>query len=682
MSSIPSNFGRAPNLLLAQGAMSTLGRTNMALHRTHVQLATGIAVSRFSDDAVKAAAISVLDDRVERAAQRQRNMSHADSSLNTLDQALADAGELIQEARAMASSQISTGTSAAERQAQAHIVESMIQSLFTLANRQSVAGHIFAGSTPSSPAVAPYRGGYRYAGSGPGLLTDLGLGSAIPITLGAGNIVGATSARIEGTVDLLPRLTGDTAISDLAGALGAGVTLGRIEFSFDGGPRVPVDLSHASNVDDVVNTITAAIRQYEVDSGRTVLGPGGIWINGRGISMEVVDGGGGPDPELTFMDLSGGQTVADLGLGTFSINNTTGGDLQPRLTWRTPISELSGFTGPLASIRVTNLGHSRVVDLSAAETLEDIRNLIQGTGLGLRVEINEARTGLNIINEVAGGRGQAMAIEEVPGNDLTATRLGIRSFSPATRISDFNDGRGVRIVSGSTNPVGGGPDPLRDVDFTIRLGDAGQTTFSVDLRPQDMATVQTVLNRINSEAVAAGLSVPGDFEAALTDGSNGIVFRQNAAFSNAITVSPANNSPAAGDLGLMDGTFDAFTGLFRAQDRAQVRVENLFSHLMDLRDSLLTNDTFGITVAGERLEQAVDRLAEARALVGGYSRRVQDASRQQEDQTLLDEQTRSLLRDVDFTEAAVRMSMLQMQLQAAMTATAQSMSRSLLDFLG
>jgi flagellar hook-associated protein 3 FlgL len=677
MSSISSTFNRAPNLLMSQSAVSTLGRTNLALHRVHMQLATGVAIHRFSDDAVKAAAISVLDDRIERAFQRQRNLSHADTSLNMLDQALGDAGELINEARSIASAQVGSISSAAEREAQAHIVDSLIQSLYTLANRQSVVGHMFAGSTPGSPAVLAVRGGYRYAGSGPGLLTDIGLGSTVPVTLGAGNIVGSTSARIEGSVDLRPGLTSDTRLAEALGARGMGIVANHLEFAFAGGPRAQVDLSSADTIQDVVNTLTAALRDYESAHGLAILGPGGVSISGGALSIDVLPG----PSELTFYDVGGGTSAADLGLGTFTSSAGLGEDLQPRLTWRTPISALRGITGVLGAISISNLGQTRTIDLSAAETVEDIRNLIQSTGLGIRVDLNQAGTSINIINEVAGGRGQAMTISEVSGNDLTATRLGIRSLTGATRLADFNDGRGIQIVTASTDPVSGDPNAAGDVDFTIRLGDTGQTTFSVNLRPQDIATVDTLLARINEEAAAANINVPADFEAMLSDGPNGIVLRQNPAFATPIEVAQANNSPAAQQLGLLNGTWDSTTGRLRGADHAHVRVENLFTHLIDLRDSLRTNDTFGITLAGERLEQAVERLSEARALVGGYGRRVQDAIRQQEDQTLLDETTRSQMRDTDFTEAAVRLNMLQTQLQGAMIATTQSLSRSLLDFL-
>lgn len=687
MSSIPSNFSRVPNLLQAQGSLANLTRTQLSLFQVQQQLSSGRAISRFSDDAVRAAAISVLDGRLDLSAQRLRNLDHAESSLSTLDQALGEASELVLEAKGIASAQLGISSSATERASQSQVVESLIQNLFGIANRKGAAGHVFGGSAPGSPAVAAMLGGYRYMGQGSGLLTDIGLGSSVPVTIGGNNSIGSTSARVQGAVDLNPNLSAGTRLVDVAGARGVGVTLGVVEFSFDGGPAVQIDLTGADRVQDVADRIQTALRDYETANSVTILGPGGVSLSGGSISIDVAPAGLPPNPQLTFTDIGSGTTAQDLGLaGTppvvFEAGSALGLDLGAKLTWQTPVSALAGVTGALGSIRINNLGQSRVVDLSGAQTLEDIKNLIEGTQIGVRVEINADRTGINVVNEVAAGRQQAMSIEEISGNNLTASRLGIRTLDLTTRIQDFNDGRGVQIANGAVDPTTGLPDPTRDIDFAITLGDAGGTVINVDLRPQDMATVQTLIDRINAQAAAAGVAVPADFEATLGDGSNGLVLRQNAAYTSALTVSDTNSSPAAEQLGLLDGSYDPATSTFRAQDRAKVRVDNLFTQLIDLRDALQNNDTIGITLAGERLESSVGRLAETRALVGGYSKRVGDGARQQEDQTLLDEKTRSDLRDLDYTEAAVRLNLLQTQFQAGLQVTAQSLSRTLLDFLG
>lgn len=687
MSSISSSFARAPNLLFSQTAYTNLTQTSLSLLEVQTELATGRSVNRFSDDAVRAATVSIIDDRLERSEQRLRNLDHASTSLNILDNALGEANDLVLEAKNIASAQLGAGSTDSERQSQSLVVASMLENLFGLANRQSIAGYAFGGTHSSTPPVLSTLGGYRYTGEGTGLATDIGLGRNVAVTLGANHAFGATSARLEGTVDLNPNLTGATRLSDVAGARGLGVTLGPVEFALTGGPRATVDLSEADTAQDIADALTGAIRTYETDAGVTVLGPGGVSFSGGCLAIDVAPGAGGPNPELEFFDVGTGVTAKDLGLAgetpfRFAAGAGSGTDIRPKVTWASPVATLAGVAGGLGSIRVRNNGQARDLDLSAAATVEDIRNAIEGAGLGLRVEINAAGDGINVVNEIAAGRDRAMSIEELPGSNLTATRLGIRSFAADTRLADFHDGRGVQVVNGSVDPQTGLPDPARDVDFTITLGDAGATVVAVDLRPEDVVTVQTLIDRINAQASAQGVNVPGDFEAGLSDGANGLMLTQNGAFTGSMSVARENNSPSFDQLGLASGSYDAASATFRCEDCAKVRVNNLFSHLIDLRDALASDDTGAISLAAESLEASVERVAETRALVGGYTQRVEAATLHEEDQALLDEKTRSELRDLDYTEAAIRLNLLQTQLAAGLRSTATASSLSLLDFLG
>lgn len=229
-----------------------------------------------------------------------------------------------------------------------------------------------------------------------------------------------------------------------------------------------------------------------------------------------------------------------------------------------------------------------IVDLSTATTLEDIKNAIEGTNLGVRVQINSTGDGIDVINDLATSSSQSLSIEEVGGNSQTATHLGIRSFAATTRVSDFNFGSGVEIIDQATNPVTGLPDPTLSADFTIRLGDGAGSLISIDLRPQDMGTVQSVLDRINSEIAnqlpSLGYSV-GMVTAFLGDNSNGIQIQQDASFTNPLAVAKVNNSPAAEQLGLTTGSYDAASGTLTGQDRAKIRVDGLFSDLLDLREA-------------------------------------------------------------------------------------------------
>ncbi len=683
MTVLPANLSRAPFLLRSQLSLSNLNRTNVGLLNLQTQLATGKQINRSSDDPTKAAAISVLQERERISNQRSLNFQNADSVLSTLDQTLGDINGLVQEATSIASGQIGLTSSRAERAQQATVIQESLRSLMNLANRDFAGVHLFGGSTPGSPPVAEVNGAFRYAAKGAGLITDLGLGDSLPITLGPGSAIGETSARQTSLVDLSPDVTAATRLADLRGARGLGVPTGTINLQVNSGTPIAIDLSKADSVGDVMAQITAAIRGYEASSGTTVLSGAGVSVNGGGLTIGVV-----PGPTVTLSDVTGSTTAQDLGLITtvFSSTAAAGQDTDPALTLQTPLSAIPTLGG-LTSIRIKQTRGStstqRDIDLSGAQTIDDVRRLIEASNLGVRVQISASGNGLDVINELSGPR---LSIEELGSN--TATSLGIRTFDLGTAAADFNAGKGVRIVNGATNPVTGLPDPAGDTDFRITLGN-GQA-FDVDLQPGDLTTVQGILTRINAAFTAAigqppingaaPLLAAGQFTAGLTNGANGLAFTQTVGGA-AITVTKLNNSAAAEDLGLLNTTYSAGTQTLQAQDRTGLRVNSVFTDLMDLRDALLADDSTGIGVAGERLTATGDRVTLSNALVGSYARRVDGASKRLQDSTLQDQTLKSQLQDVDFAEAATRFSQLQTQLQAALQTSAQFQGRTLLDFL-
>lgn len=685
MTSIPSNLARVPNTLSSRLSLANMNRTNVSLLRLQQQIATGRDILNTSDDIVKSATIATLDDRLERSLQLQRNLNHAGASLGVLDSALGEASTLALEAKAMASAQVNPTSSASERLGQASVVDSMIQALLNTANRQSVAGYIFGGSITTQQPVTELLGGFMYNGRGTGLVTDLGLASSVPITLGAGNPVISTSGRVRGTVDLDPNLTADTRVSDLRGARGLGVTLGEIRFTVNNGAIATVDLSNADTISEVASRMERAIRQYETDNSTTALGTGGVTMSGESLSLDIATGS-----TIEFFDVGAGVTGKDLGLVStpttvFSPTSTNGAALSVGLTWRSEVASLTGLSGPLGQFTLRNAGRSATIDLAGATTLGEIRNRIEGAGLGVRVSINADGTGLDVLTDLAAGSARSMSISDSSDGTGTATLLGIRTLTAETRVADFNFGRGVQIIDGQINPVTNVADPSLNTDIRITLGDTAATTIDIDLRPQDMGSVQDLLNRINSQIqdglAAAGLGSSA-LVAELTPESNGLVLRQDPTFTGSLRANPINNSPAAEQLGLRNGTYDATSARLIGQDRATVRAEGLFTHMIDLRDALRANDVSGISLAGTGLEGVIGALAETRGVVGGFDQRVESAQVRETDRATLDEATRSVLRDTDYASAASKLALLQTQLQAGMQVAAQSLNRSLLDFLG
>ena len=684
MSFFPSAIGRVPNSMISRLQLASINRTNTDMFGVQQKLSSGKDINQLSDDPVKAAAILAIQDRLSQSSQRQRNLTNATSALNQLDTGLSDATDLARQAKSIASTQVNSLYTASDRAGQATVVQSMINGLFGISNRQGVSGYMFGASQPGTAPVTSFMGGYRFVDGGQGLMTDQSDAGNVPITLGAGNAVGATSTRVQSSVDLNPSLTVDTKLSDLAGGRGVGVALGTIQMSINGGTKVSIDLTGSETVGDVTARINKAIRDQETASGNTYLSPPGITTNTDQFEVFASTG-----TSIQFFDTGNGTTAQDLGLTTSSGTSFTnaspaGQDLNPKLTWTTPVSSLGGVTGALGKIRINNGGATAVVDLSGASTLEDIKNAIEGTNMGVRVEINSAGTGIDVVDELAGGKTQAMSIQEVPGQNFTASRLGIRSFDSSTKISDLNDGRGVSIVDGKTDPVTGLATTALNSDFTIQLGDSANTTVTIDLKPTDMTTVQSVLNAINvqmqSQLQAAGLQATDAF-ATLDDVTNGVVIQQNSAFTGGVTVAATNNSTAASDLGLTGGSYDASTHSLRGADTGTVRVNNLFTQLIDLRDALNNNDTNGISIAAQGIDASINSLAQTRGLVGGYAQRVSTTSKLQQEQDTTDTSIQSQLRDTDFAAQAVKLTQLQTQLTAAYQSTATLMKQSLMDFL-
>lgn len=665
MSTIPSNLSRVPNMLSSQLMLGSLTQTNQSLLQLQTQLTSMKSVNRVSDNPVAASTIAVLDDVIERRDQVLRNLNHGEAVLNNIDAALSDANALVLDAQSIGLGQVGSGGDAATRATEAVVIDSIVNQMIAIANRKYHGTYLFGGSDTANAPMAELLGGVQYIGQGKGLVTDTGLG--LPITVGGEAAFGTMSARVQGARDLEPTMTGQTRLADLNGARGLGVTLGAVNANING-VNVVIDLAGAHSVQDIINKLEEGLHAHDPDAT--------VAIDPNGRALTITPGAG---VDITISDTPSdafGGVAADMGIrGTFLGGaTTTGQDVAPKLVPGMRLEDLNALDLPLGMIRITNGNQTRELDLSGAETVEDIINAVQALNLGVRVEINEANDRLNFVNTLSGG---LMSVEEVNGGD-TATQLGVRSFSGATLLSDFNHGQGVDIRSDSVDPITGDLDPDADVDFRITLKNGD--TIDVDLA--GAVTIQNVLDLINEAADNAGVDVPGDFIAGLAADGNGIELTDNTVpAANATTVAARNGSFAADDLGILGTTGENGGATLTGEDRATVAVDSVISHLIMLRDALKGNDSDGIALATSKLEGDLDRLTQTRAEVGVRTRRIIDAVMREEDLNLQDVGLKSQLQDLDYTEAALRFSVLQQQLQAGLQSASMVSSLSLLDFL-
>lgn len=680
MTTIPANFDRVPTRLSSQLTQQGIQSANAQILRAQVELSSSKRILKPSDDPIAASLINVVDQRLQLAGQRERNLAHASSVLGTLDQALGHLADAVQDAKEVASSQVGVLSDAGTRRQQAVVAQSLIDSVVGTLNRDYAGLHLFAGERTGARPMEAFFGGYRYVGAGEGLVTDLGDGAAFPITVGADQAIGALSARHVGEVDLNPRLTLSTRLQDLRGPNGPipAEGLGSVSVAIDNGTptTIMVDLSQADTVGDVANILESAIRAAD-PAALTGAYPTAIGVSGESMSIGSIAVG----YTITIADGTTGQSATQLGLAGFTYDNANAVNtdplsiLNPKITNDTTLGSLAPAT-PISygTVVFRNGGRSGSVVTSAGMTVGQFREAVARLDLGVRAEIDASGDTIDILNEVSGFR---MSVEETGGGQA-ATTLGLRTYSAQTALSTFNAGRGVAIADGQINPTTGLPDANRNVDFRITL--TSGSSFTVDLVPADLASVQDLLSKINAEAAGAGFGAV--FTAGLTGTGNGIEFQDTSGGAGQTTVTSLNGYAAA-DLGLLDGTFTAGApARLVASDRATVRVDSLLSTLIDLRDSLQNDDTIGITFAGEELEDRVELAIQTRALVGGRAQRVEGAKDRLEDTNLLDQTIKSNLQDLDYIEAATRFSLLQTQLQAGLQSAAAIRSLTLLNYLG
>jgi flagellin-like hook-associated protein FlgL len=206
-------------------------------------------------------------------------------------------------------------------------------------------------------------------------------------------------------------------------------------------------------------------------------------------------------------------------------------------------------------------------------------------------------------------------------------------------------------------------------------------------------SVADVISRVQTAAtsnasnggvpVVLTVGAPGaagtDINIGLAATGNGFVIEDGTAGVQAFRVTQLGESLAADNLGIYQnaGTGSSITGT----DNSQVRVDSVFSHLIALRDALMNDDSTGITIAGGDIEGDVERLAQARADAGVRAQRVSQQQARSGDMKIVEQSMVSTLQDADVTEVITRFTLLQQQMQAALSVGAKNLQLSLLDFL-
>ncbi|WP_153556793.1 flagellar filament capping protein FliD [Roseimaritima sediminicola] len=314
---------------------------------------------------------------------------------------------------------------------------------------------------------------------------------------------------------------------------GLGVQRGSIRVTDRSGASADIDLSEARTIDDVLAAINdhpdVAVRA-SADRDRITL---------TDLSGEAVS-------NLRVEEIGEGETAADLGLYGLdaAADVAAGADLTPpgedgRQTYLhgVALSQLGGGQGlgELTSLDITlRDGSSATVDVSAADTIQQVLEAINASGLDLVAKLDDSQTGLRI-RDLSGGSANNFTIASA---DETAQRLGIATDSESTILDGAHLGR--QWVDADT--------PLSQLNQgrgltpgSFKLTDSAGASSAINLKFAGLETVGELIDEVNS----LGLGI----EARINAHGDGITLVDTADGAGVMTVENTDGAVAASELG-------------------------------------------------------------------------------------------------------------------------------------
>lgn len=644
MAITPINITRVTHNMRSQSLLDSLRQNSLTIFRYQSRLATGRAFNSASEDPVAASQSLKFNESLRVQEQIVKNLTNADLMLSASDSALSEVNSLLNQVEALASRSVGALVSRDERIANAQLMGAIREQLMVVGNREVNGSFIFAGRDTRDNPFAQANGGIEFVGDRGDVLARVSRFEQEGINVAGDVLFGALSKPVGERADLKPILTAETRLEDLNGATGFGIRKGTIVVSDGGANVIQVDLQTADTVGDVMDMINAAA----ADAGINLT----VRIQGRGL---VQDGSG-----VSLVDVTTGVMVSDLGLNpALSGQLQAGGpiDLQPSLTPTTLLASLKAGAGIELDegFRLTNGVDTVLIDVSGAETVQDVINAINRSGIGVFAQINASKTGIEVVNRVSGA---LMSISENDGT--TADELGIRTLTLSTPLSELNFGRGVELL----------PD---QPDISIEAKDG--STFDVNL--DGARTIGDVIDAITSAADTAGVAVT----AKLGSTSNGIVIADATGGTGSLVVRRAANSAfAADDLGLIKSVDDPATELV-GDDVNTVRPDGVFTALFDLERALRNGSDIALTDAAQRLARFSNDITRVHGVIGARSRAIRGRLEQTQDAVGATRLFLSKVEDLDYGDAVTRFQKAQTSLQASLLSGAQLLNLSLFNFL-
>ena len=229
----------------------------------------------------------------------------------------------------------------------------------------------------------------------------------------------ASLPTLQGSVDLDPKITEETKLSDLNSSRTwntSGVNLGIIRITDKAGHFSAIDLRGCETIKDVLDKINDPANGIYVEAR----------INSDGNGLEIVDKNHGATGKLEVIDCD--STCAyDLGIKGRTVDNVlVGSDLDPAVTRDTLITSLKYGTVPTGKVYVQSGDYSAEVDLTGCRTVGDVLDKLSNTDLNLNLTawISEDGKRINLTNTE---NQPYIKVVDIAGLQNTSASLGLGS---------------------------------------------------------------------------------------------------------------------------------------------------------------------------------------------------------------------------------------------------------------
>jgi flagellar hook-associated protein 2 len=324
-------------------------------------------------------------------------------------------------------------------------------------------------------------------------------------------------------------------INDGAG-ISVNTALADISYTLRDGTAGTIDLSamiSGSSAIDKEATIQDVIDAFNDDSDGKIT----LSIGTDGKSLIATDNTAGSGT-FSLTSINGSDALSDLGLDAASTDGVITGSRVLGGLDTVLLSSLNGGQGigELGSLSLTDRsGATATVDLSGAETLQNVIDSINAAGLGISASISVAKTGITLTDTTGSTSSNLIVASAASDESLgldTAASLGITVNDDVTSVSSGD--MHLQVVSTNTllSSYNGGAG-VAEGSFTITNSKGVETTITIG---DDVETIGDVIDLVNRST--------NGIEASLNETGDGILLVDTAGGDGTLTISEGDGSTA------------------------------------------------------------------------------------------------------------------------------------------